>query len=285
MQNMNEIEDSNTQRVLAAGFGGGGKTTQFLTLPGKKFAYLFDPNSKSSLIGHDIDFEEFNPDINDIDIAVKTLKSDVGDKGRAVEPKTYNSWEKDFESKLDEDFFAPYDWIGFDSFTMFLAIIMDRLLYLNKRPGKQPEQADWAAQVNVVTNVFRVLSGLGKNLYATCHIDMRQNDVSKKVYNHLLLTGALRTRTPLLFNHVLCFMGNSDEEHIQYIAQTRSDRENPWIRTSMKGLEYLEDITIPFPDGFKDPEQYGLGALFKKAGATIPLVGGSTAKSTSRKRK
>jgi len=42
--------------------------------------------------------------------------------------------------------FDNVDWIGYDSATLFLEIIMDRILYLNKRPGKQPEQADWAAR-------------------------------------------------------------------------------------------------------------------------------------------
>src|SRR5689334_1720584 len=111
------------QRFLVMGLTGSGKSTLFLTLPGKKFMYVFDPNALASIEGFDVDYEEFNVEITDVDIAVKNLKGDASthDKPtiKQVEPKTYLRWEGHFEKHLEDGFFNSYDWIGFDSFTLF----------------------------------------------------------------------------------------------------------------------------------------------------------------------
>jgi hypothetical protein len=265
--NAASADTSNTPlRWLIGGTTGAGKTQLLATLPGKKFLYNFDPNTMATLEGFDIDYEEFLVDVTDLDLSVKTLKTGVGDSSgtrRRIEPKTYIDWEADFDSRLESGFFKNYDYIAFDSLTMFLAIIMDRVLYLNGRLGKQPEQADWAAQVNTVSNVFRAVSGQNKGIFATAHIETKQNDLTKKIYNQFILTGQLRQRLPILFNNVLVAIADSDEKTISHLVQTRSDRENPIIRTSLRNLNFFEDVTI---DDFSRPEAYGLSALLRKAG-------------------
>ena len=74
MPNAKDAEVSPVESILAIGTTGVGKTTQFLTLPGKKFIYLFDPNALRSLAGHDVDYEEFRIDSMDLDLSVKSLK-------------------------------------------------------------------------------------------------------------------------------------------------------------------------------------------------------------------
>lgn len=278
MPNARDTHIESPQRFLVTGLTGGGKSTNFLTLPGKKFMYIFDPNALASIEGFDVDYEEFNVEATDVDMSVKTLKADVGDKPSGkIEPRTYVKWEEHFEKHLEKGFFNNYDWIGFDSFTLFSDIVMDRILYLNKRPGKQPEQADWAAQVNTIGNVFRVLSNLKAGIYCTGHVDTRQDELTKKIYNRPMMTGRLRVRIPLLFNNVLVAISQGDEKGQEYLVQTRPDREYPVVRTNLKGLEMFEDVTIP-EEAFKKPEllpQYGLGALLRKAGklpATKPTA-------------
>lgn len=256
----------NPSRFLLLGPGGGGKTTQIITLPGKKFVYVFDPNCIASLEGYDVDYEEFLVDVMDVDLAVKTLKND-GPKDRSskkIEPKTYLNWEKHFEEHIDSGFFDQYDWICFDSFTMFLELVMDRILFLNGRTGKQPEQADWAAQVNTVGNVFRVFTARKTGILCNGHLDERQDELTKRIFFRPMMTGRLRIRVPLLFNHVLACYSDGGK----YEFQTQSDKLHPFIRTAFKNLEMYEDATI---EDFNKPEEYGLGRLLKNAGK-VPVA-------------
>lgn len=253
-------------RFLVSGFGGSGKTTLFGTLPGRKFLYAFDPNALASIEGMDIDYEVFNAELTDLDISIKTLKADKHDSTtRRVEPKTYRDWEAHFEAAHASGFFNQYDWVGFDSFTVFQYIVMDRIMYLNGRLGKQPEQADYAAQVNAITNIFRVLSSLPGGTYCVGHTQVRQADLTKKISNELVMTGQLKTRIPLLFNNVLIALADVDDKGPFYQLQTVPDRDNPVVRTSLRGLAPFEDVTIPL-DGFTNPTAYGLGAILKRCG-------------------
>lgn len=269
-------------RFLMMGGTGSGKTTQFLTLPGKKFLYIFDPNALASIEGYDVDYEEFAADITDVDIAIKTLKGD-GPKdtsSRKISPQTYINWEKHFESKWDSGFFDSYSWIGFDSFTLFLELVMDRILFLNQRTGKQPEQADWAAQVNTVGNVFRVFSSRKRTgIYCTAHLDERQDELTKRIFFRPMMTGRLRIRVPLLFNNVLVCHADETPKGPEWYVQTRPDKLYPTVRTSLKGLEFYQDVTIK---DFSKPTEYGLGALLKKAGK-LPVEAVPTIRTATRR--
>lgn len=260
-----ENEEDVYQRILAIGGAGSGKTTSFLSLPGKKFIYIFDPSCKASLDPkkHGIDFREFMIDIKDLDISAKSLTKDKGDRPFASkEPLTYVRWESDFEQRIEDGFFNDYDWIGFDSFTMWADALMDRVLFINQRLGRQPQQDDWAAQITTIRNVFRIFTSMGNNIYCTAHTELRQDEVSKKVYGHIMLPGRMRVVLPLLFTNIFAFFCDSDEKTERFILQTRPDRENPVIRTTIKGIQFFEDVTI---NNFEKPEQYGLGQLLQKA--------------------
>ena len=71
MPNAKDYTDLATPKFLVLGKTGAGKTAGFLTIPGKKFIYCFDPNSILTLRGHDVDFEEFLPD--DLSMKVTSL--------------------------------------------------------------------------------------------------------------------------------------------------------------------------------------------------------------------
>ena len=251
MQEVSNTKDpeSGNRKVMAIGPVGVGKTTQERTLPGKKFAYLFDPNARESLQGSDIDYLEFVPDKEELDLSVKALKSGIADrtsKRSVIEATTYRQWEKDFEERLDNDFFDGYDWLIFDSLTTFSEIIMDRVQFINKRLGKHPEQADYTAEMNTMRNVFRKATSLKCNLYVTAHTEISKDDVVGRTYAQLVVTGKNRIRIPMRFSQIygLEVETGSGSKGVKYTAHTVQDRMHPAVRTTVRGLQPVEDITI-----------------------------------------
>lgn len=245
------------EKFLLIGLTGSGKTTQFLTLPGKKFMYIFDPNALNTIAGHDVDYEIFTPDI--LNMNVVSLSKGVGDKaGTPQVPMTYVDWEKDFEGKIASGFFKNYDVLGFDSMTTFADIVMDRVLYINGRFGKQPEQPDWSAQINTMKNVFRTATSLDITFFATAHKEMKQDAITNKVEYQIIMPGQLRVKLPLLFSEIYHTDVVLDEKLGSiYRIQTKPDRYNPVARCTLD-LEQYVDVTIKDK---KNPSAYGLGKI------------------------
>ena len=77
VENAKNITDVGFENILLVGQTGSGKTTLIRTLPGKVFAYLFDPNAKRSLMGADVDFEEWLPDTAELDVTIKKFNRDA----------------------------------------------------------------------------------------------------------------------------------------------------------------------------------------------------------------
>lgn len=256
MPNASSAGGTTVHRILALGDTGSGKTSQLLTLPGKKFAYLFDPNALLSLQGHDVDYEEFFPDR--INLSAQSLTKDKGDKNSNHKSDAYGEWERDFNMRLDKGFFDAYDVIAFDSATTFLDLIMDRVLTINGRYGSVPQQDDYGPQMLAFTNVCRQLTALGKTIYLTGHMETKQDDLTKRIFNRPMMTGKLRVKIPLLFTSVFLFDAQESQGKIKHRIQTAPDRLNSTVRTSIKGLDPFEDVTI---DWTKPVEGQGLGGI------------------------
>jgi len=247
-------------KFLLLGDTGSGKTTQLLTLPGKKFAYLFDPNAILSLQGHDIDYEEFLPDR--LNISIKSLKKDVGDKTTNFKNDLYLDWEKDFNEKITTNFFDAYDVIAFDSATTFLDLIMDRILTINGRAGGWPQQDDYGPQMLAFTNVCRSLMALNKIILMTGHLEVKQDQLTQKIFRTPMMTGRLRTKIPLLFSDIfICEVENDGRGKISHKIQTVPDRITTTVRSSIKGLAAFEDVTVDFK---KPLANQGIGGLLKR---------------------
>jgi len=268
VNNAKDIKGKTRQQLLLVGPTGSGKTTALRSLIGKKFVYAFDPNSLDALKGSDIDYLEFCPDITDLNLSVTTLKKGVADPNRRkkkAEPMTYRNWEADFEERIEEGFFKDYAWVGFDSYTTFQDIIMDRVMFLNGRLGKHPEQADWTSQMNTTRNIFRVANSTC-NVFCACHTELFRDELTGKIHGRILMTGRNRTRIPLMFSQIFATKADVDADGKKaYSIQTIPDRENPSCRTSIQGLQAFEDVTI---DMSKALEGQGIGAIMQKTMVT-----------------
>ncbi len=258
MPNARNAQEVTTHKILVLGDTGSGKTSQVLTLPGKTFAYLFDPNAILSLKGHDIDYEEFLPDR--LNLSIKPLAaSKTGDKTSNFSNEEYVRWEKDFQGKVTSKFFDQYDNIVFDSATTFLDLIMDRQLTLNGRPGSWPQQDDYGPQMLAFTSTCRTLMALNKTIYMTGHLEVKKDELQQRIFRSPMMTGRLRTKIPLLFSDIfVCEVDNDGRGNIKHRIMTAPDRITTTVRTAFKGLKPYEDVTI---DWTKSPVGQGIGGL------------------------
>ncbi len=271
MPNTKDIDLSKTgkPKFLLVGGPGSGKSAQALTLPGKTFAYLFDPSALSTLRKGEMEYEMFVPEV--VSMSVKLLKKGQGDPTKQPKNKdlvkasdVYTLWENDFQNRIDTGYFADVDNILFDSLTTFSDIVMDRILHLNNRDGRWPQQDDWTAQISTIRNVFRTLTGQTHMiLVATAHDNFKQDEVTSRMMNQIMVTGQLRVKLPLLFSEILHTECVSTAKEVKYTVQTRPDRMNPSVRCSFDNLEMFEDVTIP---DFSRAKNYGIGRLLKNSG-------------------
>ena len=266
MPNAKTSSQQGKPRILALGNAGSGKTTQILTLPGKKFMYLFDPNAILSLQGYDVEYEEFLPDKLSLKLTSlsketqKKLRNPNKNKGAEL----YNAWEADFEEKVSSGFFDQFDVIGIDSGTTLLDLIMDGVLALNGRGGQWPQQDDYGPQMLTFRNIMRTLTSMDKIIYVTGHVELKQDDLSKRIFLQPLMTGKLKTKVPLLFSETVLFEVASDGKgQVNFLVQTRPDRLAPIVRCSLKEVSFKEDVTIDFS---KPVEGQGFGGLLAREG-------------------
>ena len=260
--NAKDITINAPRKFLLLGDTGSGKTTQFLTLPGRKYAYLFDPNAKLSLRGFDIDYDEYLP--STVSSAIASMAAGKGKDSRGTTSSdVFQRFEQEFDERLKSNFFDPYDWIAFDSTTTLLDLIMDRVLTINGRFGQWPHQDDYGPSMIAFINLCRTVTGMGKGLYMTGHLEVKQDDVTKKISNRPMMTGRLVQKIPLLFSDVFYTDTDLDDKgKIVYRVQTVPDGMNRTIRTSIKGLAPYEPVTIDFS---QDPIGQGLGGILKWA--------------------
>jgi hypothetical protein len=271
MPNSKDADLEVYQRILMVGKTGSGKTAQIWTLPGKKFAYIFDPNSLSTLRGLDMDYEVFTPDITDMDATLKGFnkgaKSDRPSK--AKEPHVYMKWIDDINAKADSGFFKSYQWLIFDSLTFLNKALMDRQLYINGRYGDIEDLGDYRVVGSKMTDVFNTISALPINIYATGHYNTFQDEKTKKVETQIMLAGKARNYLPLMFTNVwLASAEDGEKGAVKYVVRTRPDpRGLQDVRSSIQGLQTIEDVTIR---SFGDLASGGIGALLKR-GQKVPI--------------
>jgi hypothetical protein len=91
------------------------------------------------------------------------------------------------------------------------------------------------------------LTSLGIGLFCTGHLDTVQDGLTKRLSKTPLLTGRLKKSIPLLFSEILGTTTESDNKGgILFKMQTKPDSMFQTCRTSIKGLNAVEDVTIDF---------------------------------------
>jgi hypothetical protein len=232
-------------RILLLGEIGSGKTSQILTLPGKKYVHCFDSNALLTLRGHDIDYDEYLP--SPVSAAVSSLAKGKADSRGTTTSDIYLQFERTFDERLKSGFFDQYDWVCFDSATTLLDLIMDRILTLNGRFGQYPQMDDYGPTMTAFTNLCRTAIGLSKGILMTGHLEVKQDEKTKQITNRPMLTGRLVAKIPLLFSDIFYLDTALDEKNkLAYRLQTAPSGMNKTIRTSIRGLEIFEDITLDF---------------------------------------
>lgn len=275
MPNAKDANISPTNRILMVGKTGSGKSAQIWTLPGRKFAYIFDPNSMATLKGCDVDYEEFYPDFLEMDATLKGFnkgaKSDLpvmSGQRKKKEPQVYMEWVENINKKVEANFFKDYDWLCMDSLTFLSKATMDRQLFINNRYGDIEDLADYRVVGSKLADVFGSLAGLPISMYCTGHLSSFQDEKTKKVETQIYLPGKARSILPLLFNNVWLSYVDDGEKGVAYKIRTRPEpRGFQEIRSSIQGLETIEDVTIK---GFGSNAQGGIGALLSKR--SVPKV-------------
>ena len=265
VENTKDITDTGFENILLVGQTGSGKTTLIRSLPGKVFAYLFDPNAKRSLIGADIDFEEWLPDTAELDVTIKKFNRDSKPSDRPSskrEPRVYIDWCESLAKKSEEKFFAPYDWVCFDSITFLQRACFDRQMYINNRFGGVEELADYRIVGSKLSDLFRSITSEGINILCTGHITEWQDELTKKITTQLSLAGSAKTMIPLMFTQIWMCHSKSEEMKPKFVIQTMPEsRGLQCIRSSISGLEMFVDVTI---DDFSNAQKLGIAKILNR---------------------
>lgn len=277
MKNAKNAESSVFERLLVVGPTGSGKTTQIWSLPGRKFAYIFDPNSLQSLKGLDLDYQLYLPEVLEVDATLKGFnkgaKSDRLSSKR--EPTVYLDWVEDVNEKVEKGFFTGYDWLIFDSLTFLSKATMDRQLYINGRYGDIEDLADYRVVGSKLADVFGSITSLPINIYCTGHLQTFQDEKTKKVTTNIWLPGKARNILPLIFTNTWLARTEEDEEgDMRYLIRTKPEpRGLQEIRTSIPGLETEEDVTIRSPTELQQTgAKGGIGALLSKDRSNVVVM-------------
>lgn len=259
---ISELETKDRLRFLFYGNIGSGKTTLLRTIPGKKFIYMFDPAGRTSLAKSDnIWIEEFLPDT--LPINVSSLKGVVSSSS-TVNYEIYKLWEKDFNSRIQGDFFKKegFSAICFDSLTTFGDIILDQILALSGRLGKSPELSDYGMQANAIQRVVRLATAQDCIVAFTGHEKSAQDKLLRTISNQIMVTGQLTQKLPILFSDIYHCKVDRVGNEVKYKIETVPSELFPTARCSM-GLPPEIDVTIP--QGAK-AEEAGLGKILKEKG-------------------
>lgn len=265
MPNLKDAGSSPFRRLLVAGPNGSGKSTLIWSLPGRKFAYIFDPNAISSLHGLDIDYELFLPDVTEMDHALKGFNKGAKDDkiGRVTAPMAYNRFVEHWNAN-GQAMETKYDWIVVDSLTFLTQAAMKRQLYINGRQGGLEDRGDYRVVGNSLSDLFTAMSSLQVNLYMTAHLQTYQDDKTAKIETQLRAPGSGRDIIPLVFSDIwLASYEDKDGKGVYTVRTVPETRGWKNIRTSLRGLDAVEDVTIPRFD--ESAQNFGIGKLLKKA--------------------
>lgn len=263
------------QTIFLLGRTGSGKTAQILTLPGRKFVYIWEPNALETLRGYpDVDYVEFIPPAEELEFRLKGFNKDTlsDRKGQVIEPKIYETWREDYAERRKEGFFSQYDWLCLDSFTFMTASMLERQMYLNKRTGEPPDKGDYRVVGDALRRIILSWQATGCNIFLTGHISEYQDEKTKIITVQANLPGQARTLIPLGCTNIWQAEHNGEVSK-NFVIRTKPDsRGLRELRSTVPNLKEFEDVTIPTDSRGRliEPTKHGIGALLTKQSKQTP---------------
>jgi len=260
IQNASQITKGREDNFMIVGPPGGGKSKLAGTFPGKTLVSAFDPSAKAAYagLGH-IDLVEYPVDSMEMSVTVKRNEGIKNLTTGKREPKAYETFAQDLIEIINTGIYKNYDNWVFDTVTTFEAIALDAVMFKNGTFGHVPKIDDYPPAMQLLTKLVRAVTPLPMRIIFLLHDELVQDEISKKIENQMLMTGKLKRKLPVLFNHLLRVeVDTVANKGNRYILMTKSDIRNPYIRTSLEGLDPKVDVTI---EDFSDPQKYGMGKI------------------------
>lgn len=256
--------------IFMLGTTGSGKSSQIVSLPGKKFAYIWEPNALETLRGYpNLDYLEFLPEDGELDLRLKGFNSDSksdrpkSDQAGATEPKLFNRWLDDYSARRKSGFFLGYDWLITDSYTYMVAAMMERQMYLDKRNGEPPDKGDYRVVGDALRRIMLSQQAIGVNIFITGHLSIYKDEKTSVITTQANLPGQARTMIPLGCTNIWLAEHNGEASK-NFTIRTKPDpRGLREIRTTIPNLKEIEDVTLTVDakGRFTKPEQEGIGKL------------------------
>lgn len=270
MPSAKDLKPGMNKKILAYGPTGSGKSGLFTSIPGKKFAYIFDESGLDPLVGQDIDYEIFFPDPVTIDVVTTLLragdpKRDKDTSGIEHRPEAYLNFRDHIQEAIDATF-RDYDVIGFLSVTNLAVAIIDRIASIDNRLDKAYELSDYNLVGITMARLFRkVFTVPNKIFYLEAHSDMVQDELTKKIINELDIGKRQRREIPKMLSDVWVTHCETREDKPHFTLQTLPTKEFPIAKNSM-GLNASLNITM---DLTQKREIQGIGRIFRDGGIKL----------------
>lgn len=245
-------------KFVLAGDTGTGKTAQFRTFPGRKFAQLFDPAALSTLEDGDCEYEEWLPPASGLRLnTAKVIKQGEGtrlDRGR--EPTLYNDWATDFNEKLKGKFFDEVDSYMLDSATLLGHHCLERELW-NKWGD---ERIAYRHAGETMVNALYALASLPCHVLLTLHTKFAEDPTTNRTEHRLTLPGGSKLFLPRLVSALWYTSTVEKEGKTRYLVMTRPQPRWPHVRTphAFSQLPLYADVTI---EEWNAPGRFGIGNM------------------------
>ncbi len=247
-----------TYKILLAGDTGSGKTSQFETMPGPRYAHIFDPAAHNSLTLKEGEYDNFFPSPSDLSIMPR--KDHAGEKGKA--PSLYVRWATKFQQQVNSGFFDNVGSFMLDSATLLGLALLSHQRFL----GGKDERRDHLLAGEVMVEALWLVFTLPCHVLVTMHTKHVEEKVGEaktgRTTNRLTVPGASQLMLPRLTSACLYTSLVESKAGPRYHILTRPQPKWPSVRTprGWGELPLWHDVTI---EDWKKPEAYGLGKLMR----------------------